>query len=191
MLTFSGLQLPFSVSLFPCMIVGKGHLQCCPYPSGPSHTNSHIVPIFQLLDLATYFNWVSPIIFDRFERGYRRKSKKNVFPRKGGAIEEDGYVAASHANICTSFLPAVYIHLKVLWGKAGGLFTVSVFNMDQYLLGAVHILRQPKTGVRRPPLPPRSAMVIFWLTPPPPLVSNCQHLDDPPSPPRQPLSSFA
>ena len=59
------------------------------------------------------------------------------------------------------------------------------------LLGAVHILRQPKTGVRRPPLPPRSAMVIFWLTPPPPLVSNCQHLDDPPSPPRQPSSSFA
>ena len=34
------------------------------------------------------------------------------------------------------------------------------------VLGAVHILRQPKTGVPTPPLPPLSAMVSIWLTPP-------------------------
>ena len=44
-------------------------------------------------------------------------------------------------------------------------------------LGAVHILRQPKKGVHRPP--------------PPPLVSNGQHFTDPPSPPRQLSSAFA
>ena len=43
-------------------------------------------------------------------------------------------------------------------------------------LGAVHILRQPKSGVRGPPLPPPSAIVSIWLTP---------------SPPRQLLSAFA
>ena len=47
-------------------------------------------------------------------------------------------------------------------------------------LGAVHILRQPKSGVPGPPLPPPSAMVSIWLTPPPPLVSFRQHLPDGP-----------
>ena len=47
-------------------------------------------------------------------------------------------------------------------------------------LGAVHILRQPKPGVPGPPLPPPSAMVSIWLTPPPPLVSFRQHLLDAP-----------
>ena len=59
------------------------------------------------------------------------------------------------------------------------------------VLGAVHILRQPKTGVPTPPLPPPSAMVSIWLTPPPPSVSNGQHLAYPPSPPRQPSSAFS
>ena len=62
-----------------------------------------------------------------------------LFPRKGGAIEEDGYVAASHANICTSFLPAVYIHLKVLWGKAGGLFTVSVLRLT-FIISTINVV---------------------------------------------------
>ena len=61
------------------------------------------------------------------------------------------------------------------------------------LLGAVHILRQPKTGVRRPPplcqqmsafgwppLPPLSAFVSNWLTPPPPFVSFRQLLGSAP-----------
>ena len=56
--------------------------------------------------------------------------------------------------------------------------------------GAVHILRQPKSGVPGPPLPPPSAMVSIWLTPPPPLVSNGQLLAYPPSPPRQLSSAF-
>ena len=60
-------------------------------------------------------------------------------------------------------------------------------------LGAVHILRQPKTGVRRPPplcqkmsafgwppLPPLSAFVSNWLTPPPPFVSFRQLLGSAP-----------
>ena len=47
-------------------------------------------------------------------------------------------------------------------------------------LGAVHILRQPKSGVPGPPLPPLSAMVSILLTPPPPLVSFRQHLPDAP-----------
>ena len=46
-------------------------------------------------------------------------------------------------------------------------------------LGAVHILCQPKTGVPTPPLPP------------PPSVSNGQHLADPPSPLRQQWSAFS
>ena len=47
---------------------------------------------------------------------------------------------------------------------------------DNMHLGAVHILRQPKTRVPTPPLPPPSAMVSIWLTPPPPSVSNGKHL---------------
>ena len=62
-------------------------------------------------------------------------------------------------------------------------------HIEHLSLGAVHILRQPKTGVRRPP-PPLSANVSFWLTPPPPLVSFCQQLADPPSPLRQLSSAF-
>ena len=46
------------------------------------------------------------------------------------------------------------------------------------VLGAVHILRQPKSGVSGPPLPPPSAMVSIWLTPPPPFVSFRQHLPE-------------
>ena len=46
----------------------------------------------------------------------------------------------------------------------------------------VNILRQPKSGVPGPPLPPPSAMVSIWLTPPPPLVSNGQLLAYPPPP---------
>ena len=38
--------------------------------------------------------------------------------------------------------------------------------------------------------PPLSANVSFWLTPPPPLVSFCQQLADPPSPLRQLSSAF-
>ena len=48
--------------------------------------------------------------------------------------------------------------------------------LNAILLGAVHILRQPKSGVPGPPLPPPSVIVSIWLTPPPPLVSNGQHL---------------
>ena len=35
-------------------------------------------------------------------------------------------------------------------------------------------------GFLDPPLPPPSAMVSIWLTPPPPLVSFRQHLPDAP-----------
>ena len=52
--------------------------------------------------------------------------------------------------------------------------------MHRVPLGAVHILRQPKSGVSGPPLPPPSAMVSIWLTPPPPFVSFRQHLPDAP-----------
>ena len=53
---------------------------------------------------------------------------------------------------------------------------------DTKQVGAVHILRQPKSGVPGPPLPPLSAIVSIWLTPPPPLVSNGQLLAYPPPP---------
>ena len=43
-------------------------------------------------------------------------------------------------------------------------------------LGAVHILRQPKLGACRPPVPPHQHL----NDPPPPLVSFCQHLPDGP-----------
>ena len=59
---------------------------------------------------------------------------------------------------------------------------------EHITLGAVHILRQPRSGVPGPPLPPPSAMISIWLTP---LVSNGQHLAYPPSPPRQLSSAFA
>ena len=36
--------------------------------------------------------------------------------------------------------------------------------------------RQHSSAFGLPPLPPSSAMVSIWLTPPPPLVSNRQHL---------------
>ena len=42
----------------------------------------------------------------------------------------------------------------------------------QLMLGAVHILCQPKSGVPGPPLPPPSAMVSIWLTPPRQLSST-------------------
>ena len=58
--------------------------------------------------------------------------------------------------------------------KKGNLYGFPI--NPNYFLGAVHILRQPKSGVPGPPLPPLSAMVSIWLTPPPPLVSNGQHL---------------
>jgi len=39
--------------------------------------------------------------------------------------------------------------------------------------------RQQSSAFGLPPLPPSSAMVSIWLTPPPPFVSNRQHLPDP------------
>ena len=40
--------------------------------------------------------------------------------------------------------------------------------LRMYPLGAIHILRQPISGVFSPPLPPSSAIVSNWLTPSPP-----------------------
>ena len=68
-------------------------------------------------------------IFNQFE-----ESEKKLFLEKRlAAIQEDRYVAASHANICVRFLPAVYIHLKVYyggwWGGLGGYSLVSAKNI--------------------------------------------------------------
>ena len=62
-------------------------------------------------------------------------------------------------------------------------------TLSIHLLGAVHILRQPKTGVRRPP-PPSVSKCQLLADPPSPLVSFCQQLADPPSPLRQLSSAF-
>ena len=62
----------------------------------------------------------------------------------------------------------------------GTIFSLSHLLLLLLRLGAVHILRQPKSGVPGPPLPPPSAMVSIWLTPPPPLVSFRQHLPNTP-----------
>ena len=40
--------------------------------------------------------------------------------------------------------------------------------------GGVHIIREPKSGVPGPPLPPPSAMVSFWLNPPLPADVICE-----------------
>ena len=53
---------------------------------------------------------------------------------------------------------------------------VSFSSLQEEVLGAVHILRQPISVVFRPPLPP--------------LTSNRQQLPYAPSPPRQPSSAF-
>ena len=50
----------------------------------------------------------------------------------------------------------------------------------KYSLGAVHILRQQMSAFGWPPLPPLSAFVSNWLTPPPPFVSFRQLLGSAP-----------
>ena len=45
-------------------------------------------------------------------------------------------------------------------------FIFDFWHIEEYILGAVHILRQPKSGVHGPPLPPPSAMVSIWLAAP-------------------------
>ena len=64
------------------------------------------------------------------------------------------------------------------WSKAN-------LGSTAIVLGAVHIWRQPKMEGSRPPLPPLSAKVRNWSTPPPPLVRKNQKPAYPPSPPCQ------
>ena len=67
---------------------------------------------------------------------------------------------------------------------------VLVIMMVIVIGGCSHITSAKNRGSYTP-LPPPSAMVSIWLTPPPPSVSNGQHLAYPPSPPRQPSSAFS
>ena len=61
-----------------------------------------------------------------------------------------------------------------------GLLYYSVFVFKAYGLFTYYVSQ--KLGSLHPPLPPSSAMVSIWLTPPPPSVINGQHLAYPPSP---------
>ena len=60
-----------------------------------------------------------------------------------------------------------------------GLFTYYV-SQNQGFLDPPSPLRQQWSAFGLPPLPPSSAMVSIWLTPPPPFVSFRQHLPDAP-----------
>ena len=68
--------------------------------------------------------------------------------------------------LSSDFLTMTIIQIQIL--STGGLLGTFHTVCPPTFLGAVYILRQPKSGVPGPPLTPPSAMVSTWDTPLPP-----------------------
>ena len=77
--------------------------------------------------------------------------------------------------LSSDFLTMTIIQIQIL--STGGLLGTFHTVCPPTFLGAVYILRQPKSGAPGPPSPLRQQWSAFGL---PPLVSFCQHLHDAP-----------